>query len=357
MKNLIIPMAGKSSRFPGTRPKWMLTHPKSGIFMCIESILGLNLDFFDRIFFVILKDHEDTYQASRGIKKSLSYSGLSKEIISRCEIVILESPTKSQSETVFECIKKKSIKDFIFIKDSDGFFKFDVLSGENQVVYYDLNKMGEVEAKSKSYIQTDSNGIITNMVEKKVISSKFCVGGYGFKSAESFCRFYESLKDLPGECFVSNVIFEMVLEKFPFLSAEARDFIDWGTLKSWNGYKSEFKTLFLDLDGTLVSNTSHLVPPFIGDSYPLEENIKCVKNLYSSGKCKIIITTSRPEEYRGETIGEMKKYGIPFDLLIMGLPHSQRILVNDFSATNPFPSCSSINVERNSNGLQNYLNK
>ena len=30
MKNLIVPIAGKSSRFPNIRPKWMLTHPKSG---------------------------------------------------------------------------------------------------------------------------------------------------------------------------------------------------------------------------------------------------------------------------------------------------------------------------------------
>ena len=56
-------MGGKSSRFPEMRPKWMLTHPSSGSFMCIESIKGINLDFFDNVFFVILKEHDEKYQA------------------------------------------------------------------------------------------------------------------------------------------------------------------------------------------------------------------------------------------------------------------------------------------------------
>ena len=44
MRSLVIPMAGKSSRFPNMRPKWMLTHPMSNRFMAIESILGLKVD-------------------------------------------------------------------------------------------------------------------------------------------------------------------------------------------------------------------------------------------------------------------------------------------------------------------------
>ena len=49
MKNLIVPIAGKSTRFPNTRPKWMLTHPKSGLFMALESIKGINLGEKDKI--------------------------------------------------------------------------------------------------------------------------------------------------------------------------------------------------------------------------------------------------------------------------------------------------------------------
>ena len=72
MKNLIIPMAGKSTRFPNMRPKWMLTHPMTNRFMAIESILGLNLDFFDNIYYVCLEEHEKKYSFLDGFVSELN---------------------------------------------------------------------------------------------------------------------------------------------------------------------------------------------------------------------------------------------------------------------------------------------
>ena len=71
MHNLIVPMAGKSSRFPGLRPKWMLTHPKSNRFMVTEAISGLNLDLFDKIFFVCLKSHQEKYSFKKGFLEDI----------------------------------------------------------------------------------------------------------------------------------------------------------------------------------------------------------------------------------------------------------------------------------------------
>ena len=50
--NLIVPIAGKSSRYPNVKPKWMLEHP-NGKFMAIQSIAGLDLLKFNRIIFMI----------------------------------------------------------------------------------------------------------------------------------------------------------------------------------------------------------------------------------------------------------------------------------------------------------------
>jgi hypothetical protein len=356
MKNLIIPMGGKSSRFPGTRPKWMLTHPVSGSFMCIEAIKGINLEFFERIIFIILKEHDDEYKASICIKKALEELENYESIKENFEIVVLEEPTKSQSETVYEAIHKADVSGFIYIKDSDGYFNIEVLSEDNQIVYLDLNNTdSEINARSKSYIEIDSNNIITNIVEKKVISSKFCVGGYGFNSANEFCTNYEKIKNNSGECYISNVVFQMLLGDVKFLGHEASEFIDWGTIESWNEYKSKIYTLFVDLDGTLITNTSHLCPPFIGEGLPLQDNIDTIKKIKKQKGSVVIITTSRPEKYRDVTTEEIKKYNIPFDVLIMGLPHSQRILINDFALTNPYPSCSAINIRRNSEDLKNYI--
>ena len=73
------------------------------------------------------------------------------------------------------------------------------------------------------------------------------------------------------------------------------------------------------------------------------------------GKVKIILTTSRPERLRGLTMDEMKKYNIPYDTLIMGLPHCKRVVINDFANSNPYPACESINLPRNSDNLTEFL--
>lgn len=348
-------MGGKSSRFPGTRPKWMLTHPSTGNLMCVESIQGINLDFFDNVYFVCLKDHEESYKASSAIAKSLKNTEGGDLILKKVKITILDEPTNSQSETVYQAIQKMKIQGFIYIKDSDGYFKYNLDDSDNQVTYFDLNNIDEINARSKSYIELDSNNMVVNMVEKKVISTNFCVGGYGFSSADLFCDYYNKIKDLPGECYISNVIFEMILNGEFFKGNESIDFLDWGTLEAWNNYKSKFYTVFSDLDGTLITNTSHLIPPFIGEGKPLVSNIETLKKIKKRGGF-VIITTSRPEEYRKDTIEEMNLHGIPFNILIMGLPHSQRLIINDFAKSNPYPSCSAINIMRNSDDIDQYLN-
>ena len=347
-------MAGKSSRFPGMRPKWMLTHPISGSFMCIESIKGLNVGFFDRIFFTILREHEENFKVSIGINRALEDLENYQEIKGKIKITILEEPTSSQSETVYYTIKENKIDGFIYIKDSDGYFHLDIDTDSNQVTYFDLNNVEDINARSKSYIEIDSNNIVTNMVEKKVISSKFCVGGYGFKSASEFCENYEKIRSQTEECYISNVVFQMILNGSIFNGNEASEFLDWGTLKSWNDYKSNIYTVFVDLDGTLITNTSHLMPPFIGEGEPLLNNINSIRRI-KENMGFVVITTSRPEKYRSVTIEEMERHQIPYDILIMGLPHSQRLLINDFAKSNPYPSCSAINIQRGSDNIDQYL--
>jgi 2-C-methyl-D-erythritol 4-phosphate cytidylyltransferase len=69
MSTLILPCAGRSTRFPGTRPKWALTHP-CGELMLLESIKGLDLTKFERIVAIFVKqDLEKTFVKIR-IRKS-----------------------------------------------------------------------------------------------------------------------------------------------------------------------------------------------------------------------------------------------------------------------------------------------
>ena len=323
----------------------------SNRFMVTESILGLNLDFFDNIYFICLQEHEDKYQFMQGFVTELDGLGLRD----KSNIVLLPEQTSSQSETVYTFLSGYDLDGYIFIKDSDGFYRTEITEERNQVAYFDLNDMDDINARTKSYVELALNGTVVNIVEKKVISSTFSSGGYGFADAKKFCSTYEKLQDMEGECYISHVIWQMMLDTEVFHGLKTTDFKDWGTLNAWNKYKSQYKCLFVDIDGTLVTNSSLHFPPYVGSGEPLEENIDYLADLHDSGKVKIILTTSRPEDYREVTLFELKTKGIVFDQLIMGLPHCKRVLINDFARSNPYPSCEAINIPRNSDNLKEYF--
>ena len=318
--------------------------------MVTEAISGLNLDFFDHIYFICLQQHEDKYQFMKGFVSELDDAGLRE----KSNIVLLPEQTDSQSETVYTFLSGYDLDGFVFIKDSDGFYRCDV-EERNQVAYFDLNDMDDINARTKSYVDLDVNDVVTNIVEKKVISSTFSSGGYGFADAKEFCKTFEKLQDMDGECYISHIIFEMMLSGSTFYGTKTTDFKDWGTLDAWNKYKSQYKCLFVDIDGTLITNSSHHFPPYMGSGEPIENNIDFIAELHEQGKTKIVLTTSRPEKYRQLTIMELQTKGVPFDELVMGLPHCQRVIINDFARSNQYPSCKAINIPRNTDDLKEYF--
>jgi hypothetical protein len=328
----------------------MLSHPMTNRMMVTEAISGLNLDFFDNIYFVCLQQHEDKYSFMKGFVAELDDAGLR----AKSNIVLLPEQTDSQSETVYTFLSGYELDGFIFIKDSDGFYRCDV-EERNQVAYFDLNDMDDINARTKSYVDLDVNDVVTNIVEKKVISSTFSSGGYGFADAKEFCKTFEKLQDMDGECYISHIIFEMMLSGSTFYGTKTTDFKDWGTLDAWNKYKSQYKCLFVDIDGTLITNSSHHFPPYVGSGEPIENNIDYLAELHEQGKAKIVLTTSRPERLRQITIMELQTKGIPYDELVMGLPHCQRVIINDFARSNPYPSCKAINIPRNTDELKDYF--
>ena len=55
MTTLILPVAGKSSRFKGLRPKWLLTMP-DGKLLIEKSIRDINLNDVNKIVIICLKN-------------------------------------------------------------------------------------------------------------------------------------------------------------------------------------------------------------------------------------------------------------------------------------------------------------
>lgn len=347
--NVILPVAGRSSRFPDVRPKWLLTNP-TGNFMIVDSIIGMKLPNIESLNLIYLKEHEDKFNFKKGLLENLKKYNLESLV----NFIELDKETSNQVETVRLGLKKIN-KDISFIiKDCDNSFKVNITSIENNFVSYcKLNNFKGSDVSSKSYLELDNMNIISNIVEKKVISDKFCCGAYYFKSSKEFIE-YSNIESQYS--FISDVIFNMILNSKTFIGMECEDYEDWGTIEAWKKYKSTFKTLFLDIDGTIIKNSSIYLKPYIGETTELKNNVEYLKQLVNTGRVEIIFTTSRPDECRQITENQLASLGLNYKHLIMGLQSSKRIIVNDFSNTNPYKSCEAINIPRDQDNLKQYLN-
>ena len=347
--NLILPAAGQSTRFPNLRPKWLLTHP-NGNLMIVESIRGLDMKKIENVYVTVLQKHlDENFVTQEGLLSAFSKIDIVPKI------TVLDVATKSQPETVYQTILQNKISGSIFIKDVDNYFSTKIVKG-NYICVQDLHDLEFVNASNKSYVLINDKGMIDNIVEKKIISSVFCVGGYSFENSEDFITYYEK-RELAASLFISHMVFDKILDNKIFVSKKVKDYSDWGTLNEWNKYKSDFMTVFLDIDGVLLKNGSRFFSPKWEETEPLIKNIEFIKKLYATGKIYLIITTSRKEkEVRKETIEQLRRNGIKYDQILFNLPHAQRIIVNDFTKSNPYRSCDSINIARDEESLENYFN-
>jgi 3-deoxy-D-manno-octulosonate 8-phosphate phosphatase KdsC-like HAD superfamily phosphatase len=103
------------------------------------------------------------------------------------------------------------------------------------------------------------------------------------------------------------------------------------------------KTIICDVDGTLTKYMSggHK------DVYEKEHTIlpgvfERMKKWEAQGH-NIILITGRRESVRERTESELRRLGIPFDMLLMGMADTGRILINDIGS---LVKAHAVNLER-----------
>jgi len=353
MKNLIVTAAGLSTRFEGLKPKWMLTHPK-GNWMIVEALKTFDFDSIDKVYLSFLQEHIDKYNCLDAIKMCISELGIED----KTEIVLLDKQTNNQPHTVYTVIKQANIEGQIIIKEVDNYFTYKVEDG-NYMCYYDLNDTTSINPSNKSYITIDKEGYITDLVEKKVISSTFGCGSYSFETAVDYCNYFEALDTRSvspkSNLFLSDIIHKMISDGYKFKAVQSKDYIDWGTKQDWFKYVRQYKTLFVDLDGTLVKSSGKYIPPYWGQTEGIKENIDFLNELYDTGKVYIILTTARSSSAKDVTLKQLEREGIKYDNIIFDLFHANRTIINDYGTSNPYPTCDAVNLVRNSNELERFL--
>ena len=349
MTSLIIPAAGQSTRFPDMRPKWMLTHPDGSLMIC-AAIKKLRLEQFEKIYVGILRKHLDAHISAETLTRAFKDAGIETSL----QIIVLDQATRDQVDTVIQIIHEGDVSGPIVIKDCDNQFSFDVTASDF-VAYASLGDFRELNAANKSYIEIDSNGTLSNIIEKRVISDTFCVGAYGFSDADEFVSVAREVGHQEDR-YISNVIHAKMLGGRKFKALKVSDYQDWGTRHDWIKFIQTYRTIFCDIDGVLVQNGSqYLRDKQWGEMAPLQDNVDRLATLYEESTTYIVLTTSRGEEHRKTTELELRDFGIQYDQLVMGLPHCPRVLVNDYSSTNPFPSATAINIARDSDTLSDYV--
>tara|TARA_Y100000356_G_C11255790_1_gene290062 strand:- start:313 stop:1380 length:1068 start_codon:yes stop_codon:yes gene_type:complete len=353
MKTLIIPAAGSSSRFPDMKPKWLLTHPQREL-MISRVLTDELVNSYDNIYITILKDHVKKYEADVILEQVFKQRN-----INNCELVILDHPTLSSPETVYNTIKLKNITQSITIKDSDCLVEFDSNELLNFIVGLDINKTQITNPGNKSYLVKDEYNNIQDIIEKNIVSNYICTGVYSLENVNDFILGYETLKNSElfneSEMYISHIFSYLIQKQIVTVEyIKCTNFIDWGTIADWRNEQEKYKTYVFDIDGVIVKN----VGPYGDQNWynsitPLLENIKIIQHLAEAGN-QIIFMTSRDKEGIKLIEQLLEKHNIVYHQIITDCYHSQRVIINDYADTNPYPSCSSISIERNGS-LKSFL--
>ena len=289
---IIVPCAGRSSRFPNMRPKYLLSDYKRDlmIYSAINGLLGQH-----KVTVTILKEHDDQYD---------SRTVLTETFGDRIKIVVLEKPTSSPAETVVETLSRIGPFDGPFlVRDCDS----------------------------------------------------FCAGAYQFAGTGKFMEAYGALKDQGGELFLSNIIDYLIMSGEVFTERRVSNYVNVGTADAWHDYNDR-PTIFCDIDGTIVLNQSaYGATRYDKQTFkPMQKNIEILKSYKAKGAL-IVFITARSKVYYKATREMLDQLGFADCQVIMELHHAKRVLVNDFAPSNPYPVSIAINLERGSDSLGHYL--
>ena len=183
--NIVIPMAGKGSRFQEAG----FSFPKPLIEVngkpMIQTVID-NINIKANYIFICLKEHLEKYN----VKEMLNI------ITPGCKIITLDSVTRGAADTVLKAKKYINDSNPLLICNSDQFIEWD----SNETMYFFNNDKidgGILTFESMhpkwSYAKVNKSGYVVEVAEKKPISSNATVGIYYYRKGKDFVSCTESM--------------------------------------------------------------------------------------------------------------------------------------------------------------------
>lgn len=333
--NILIPMAGAGTRFQ----KVGITTPKPLIEVLGKTLIEHSINSFDveGRFIFITRDFADPAHNEQ-------LSALLKQLRPESVEIRVKTLTSGATETALLA------KDYIDNADPLVIYNCD------QFINWDSSKFLEfVEAKDpdgalvlynsrdpKNSFADVVDGRITRLVEKEAISDHALIGFHYWAHGADFVDSSSKLMDHfrqngKPECYVSETYNYLPKgsEILPYHIAD-HVYVPLGTpedVAKYVGKVKEFKTkkpktLFIDIDGTLLKHVHSISQVYSEPSEALPGVVKKINEWDSHGH-RIILCTARKESTRAITEQQLREHGIAWDQLVMGIGGGERVLIND----------------------------
>lgn len=334
--NILIPMAGLGSRFSNIG----IQEPKPLIEVNSRTLIEHSIKSFDvdgKFIFVTRKYENPAY--------SDQLNSLLKQLRPECEIIEIDRVTNGASQTALcarEFINNNEPLviyncDQIINWDPREFLKFTSDAGVDGAVV--LHK----EKDPKNSFAEIKNSRVVQVVEKNPISDDALIGFHYWKRG---CDFVVSAEKLLSEftfhgrpeCYISetyNYLIQQGSSIFPYFVAP-NIYIPLGTPedvarylgKVKEFYSSKPKTIFCDIDGTLIQH-QHSISEALRVEPTILQGVREKFNQWDSQGHTIILVTARKESTRAATVAQLESIGIAYDQLLMGVTSGTRVIVND----------------------------
>jgi len=203
MLNIVVPMAGKGSRF--AREGYELPKPLidvAGKHMIEVVIKNLTPKIPHRFIFVCQKNHIEKYDLVTVFKR----------VCKDFEIIGIDSVTDGAAITVLKARGFIENSEQLMIANSDQWIDTDINDYLDDINRRSLDGcMLTMKASDPkwSYAKVSSSGYVTEVVEKVVVSDEATVGIYNFAKGSDFCKYadYMISEDIRsnGEFYVAPV--------------------------------------------------------------------------------------------------------------------------------------------------------
>lgn len=203
MLNIVVPMAGRGSRFAKEGyqdPKPLI--PLNNKRMIEVVINNLKPARPHKFIFICQQEHIEEYDLSNKLSQWAP----------NCEVIGIDGITEGAACTVMCAENFINNDDPLMIANSDQWIDIgieDYLKFMDQKDLDGLIMTMAADDPKWSYAELDKNNKVTRVVEKEVVSDEATVGIYNFKRGSDFCRNAKKMFDLNertnGEFYVAPV--------------------------------------------------------------------------------------------------------------------------------------------------------